>query len=107
MKVLRKIGQSVLCNLGVALIPTILLQVFRQDATLHDMGKHYQFSLVFTFCIGTPAWFVMNRLGHRLFGLSLRLRIPSLVALLTGLAMAGSFVANLIFVAIGWQDTAT
>jgi sensor histidine kinase YesM len=104
MRVLRRIGQHVLCNIAVAAVPTILLQIFRDDATVQEMGKHFQYSLVYTFCIGTPAWLVLERLGPRLFRLRPYLRIPSLVAVLAGLAFMGSVAANAIFVAIGWQQ---
>ena len=104
MRVLRKVGQVVLCNIGVAMIPPVLMQVFRQDATLRDVGKHFQFSLVFTFCIGMPAWWAMERLGPRLRSLSRFLRIPLLVAMLAAWAVVGSLAANLIFVAVGWQN---
>ena len=104
MRVLRKVGQVVLCNIGVAMIPPVLMQVFRQDATLRDVGKHFQFSLVFTFCIGMPAWWAMERLGPRLRRLSRFLRIPLLVAMLAAWAVVGSLAANLIFVAVGWQN---
>lgn len=104
MKVLRKIGQIVLGNVVVAVIPTLLLQIFRQDATLRDLGKHYQYSLVYSFCIGVPAWLVMDWLAPMLWSKARFLRIPALIAVLAGMALVGSFLANLIFLAIGWQD---
>jgi sensor histidine kinase YesM len=108
MKVLRKLGQVVLCNLGIAAIPTLLLQIFRENTTLPEMEIHFQYSLVYTFCIGMPAWFVMDRLGPRVWRRAPRfLRIPALLAILIGWALLGSLAANLIFVAIGWQSRAS
>jgi len=106
MRVLRKIGHVALSILGVAAIPPVLMAVFREHATLRDMVDHFRYSLVFTFCIAMPAWLVMDRLGARLWCLSRFLRIPLLVALLTGFALVGSLAANLIFIAVGWQDWA-
>ena len=105
MKVLRRIGQVVLINIVWAVIPTILLQIFRQGATASDLGKHFQFSLVYSFCIGMPAWWLMERVGPRIFRWSRYLRFASLFAILAGMALAGSLAANLIFLAVGWQTT--
>jgi len=106
MKALRKIGHVILSNTAVAAIPTILLQIFREGATLQDLGKHFQFSLVFTFCIGMPAWLLLERLGPPLWRLSRFLRISLLIAILVGMALVGSLLANLIFLAVGWQNWA-
>jgi len=107
MKALRKIGHAVLGNIAVAAMATILLQIFRQNATLADMVKHFQYSLVYSFCIGMPAWLEMERLGPRLWRRAPRLlRIPALVAVLTAWAVVGSLAANLVFLAIGWQSRA-
>jgi hypothetical protein len=106
MPVLRNIGRFILANLAVAAIPTILLQIFRQGATVHDMGNNFQYSLIYTLCIATPAWFFMGRLGRRVSCLPRFSRVLSLAVALAGMALAGSFAANLIFVAIGWQETA-
>jgi len=106
MPVLRNMGRFILANLAVAAIPTILLQIFRQGATVHDMGNNFQYSLIYTLCIATPAWFFMGRLGRRVSCLPRFSRVLSLAVALAGMALAGSFAANLIFVAIGWQETA-
>jgi len=107
MRVQRKLGQIVLGSIVVALIPTILAEIFREHATLRDVVHIYRYSLIYTTCISTLAWFVMDRLVPRLWRLSLWVRIPSLVATLAILALVGSLAANLIFVAIGWQNPAT
>jgi two-component sensor histidine kinase len=106
MKRLRPIGQMLLTILGGALIPTILLQIFRQDATLRDMLLHFRYGLVYAFCIGMPAWWVMDRLGPGILRWRRSLHIPAFVALLAGLALVGSLAANVVFVAIGWQTRA-
>ena len=107
MKVLRKLAQVALGSIVIAVIPTILAELFREKATLREAGHIYRYSLIYTFCISTLAWFVMDLLGPRLWRFSRLARIPSLVATLAILALAGSLVANLIFVAIGWQNPAT
>jgi sensor histidine kinase YesM len=81
-----------------------MLQIFRHETTLQDSVRFFRYSLGYSFCIGTLAWLVMERLGPRIFRWSPHLRIPALVAALSGLALVGSLAANLIFLAIGWQD---
>jgi len=103
MKLVRRIGQLVLCNTAWAAMATILLQIFRDGATMRDLFKNFQYSLVYSFCIGTLAWLVMERLGPRIFRWARPLRIPGLIAAFAGLALVGSLAANLIFLAIGWQ----
>ena len=103
MKRLCGLGQMALAIAAGAAVPTILLQIFRQDATAKDLLVHFRYSLVYSFCIGTLAWWVMGYLGLRVFRGSPYLRIPAFVATLAVLALAGSLAANLTFVAIGWQ----
>jgi LytS/YehU family sensor histidine kinase len=74
---------------------------------LHDAVHIYRYSLIYSFCISTLAWFVMERLARRLWRSSRWAWIPSLVGTLAILALIGSLAANLIFVAIGWQNPAT
>ena len=107
MRIWRRIGQLTLGSIVVAVIPTILAEIFRENATLLDLGKHYKYSLVYTICISAAAWPVMERLAPRLLCSSRLVRIPSLVAVLVGLAFVGSLAANLIFVGIGWQNPVT
>ena len=104
MRVLRKLGQVALGSIVIAVIPTILAEIFREKATWHDALHLWRYSLIYTFCISVPAWFVMERLAPGLWRLSPWARITSLVATLATLAMAGSLAANLIFVAIGWLN---
>jgi sensor histidine kinase YesM len=106
MKVLRKSGQLILGNLIIAVIPTILAALFQEHATLRDLGNHYKFALVYTFCISTPTWIVMERLAPRLWSTSRFVRIPTLIATLACIALVGSLVANLIFAGLGWQSPA-
>lgn len=103
MRACRKIPQIIFWNLVIAAFPTLLLQIFQHDVSLRDVGKHYQYSLVYTFCIATPAWLLMDPIANRIFRFSRFARYPALVGLLAGFAVAGSLAANLIFVILGWQ----
>jgi len=107
MRILRKFGQMALGSIAIAVIPTILAAIFRENATLRDLVEHYRYSLIYTFCIAMPSWLVMERLAPLLWRRSSLVRIPSLIASLMCLALVGSLIANLIFLAIGWQNPAT
>jgi sensor histidine kinase YesM len=107
MRSLRKAGQIVIGTIVIAVIPTILAEIFREDASFRGLLRHYRYSLIYTFCIATPAWFVMDWLAPRLLCRPTFVRIPSLAGLLASFALVGSLAANLIFLAIGWQKSAT
>jgi sensor histidine kinase YesM len=107
MRVLRKMGNLAIGSVVIAVIPTILAAIFRENVTLADVGKHYQYSLIYTFCIAVPSWLVMDRVAPRLWRRPLVVRIPALAGTLVILALVGSLAANLIFLAIGWQKSTT
>jgi two-component system LytT family sensor kinase len=107
MRRLRKLGQVLLGIVVIAVIPSVLAEVFRADASFQDLIKHYRYSLIYTFCIGAPSWVVMPRLAPRLLRASSLVRIPALIGLLAVLAVAGSLAANFVFLGIGWLDPKT
>src|ERR1039458_1298566 len=47
MKSLRGVWLVIVVNTAGAVIPTILLQIFRPGATSHDMWVNFRFSLVY------------------------------------------------------------
>jgi sensor histidine kinase YesM len=106
MKLLRGFGQVALTIAAGAVVPTILLQIFRQDAAAKDLLPTLRYSLVYALCIGLPAWWVMGCYGPRLSRRPRYLRIPAYIATLAALALVGSLAANLIFLAIGWENQA-
>jgi len=107
MKALRKIAQIAVGSIVIAVIPTVLAEIFRENGTFVDLGKYYRHSLIYTFCIAMPAWLVMDRIGPRLWCRPSFVRIPALVGALASFALAGSLAADLIFLGIGWQDPST
>src|ERR1035441_3819838 len=102
MKSLRGVWLVIVVNTAGAVIPTILLQIFRPGATSHDMWMNFRFSLVYSYCIGTLAFAVMGRLAERLHGRSRSWYVAAMFLSLAVLAVVGSLAANLIFLAIGW-----
>jgi two-component system, LytTR family, sensor histidine kinase AlgZ len=107
MKVLREIGKVVVCCVLIAVIPAILAVLFRDSITLPDLAKHYRYSLIYTFCIGIPAWLIVEPVSRLVWKKNPVFRIATLIAMLAALALVGSFAANLIFLAIGWLDRPT
>ena len=107
MKVLREIGKVVLSCVLIAVIPTILAGLFRDNITFLDLANHYRYSLIYTFCIGFPAWLIMEPVSRLVWKKNPVFRIAALVAVLAGIALVGSLAANVIFLAIDWQRSAT
>src|ERR1017187_6679463 len=102
MKGLRALWLVIVVNTAGAVIPTILLQIFRPGATSHDMWMNFRFSLVYSYCIGTLAFAVMGRLAQRLHCRSRSWYIAAMFVSLAVLAVVGSLAANLFFQAAGW-----
>jgi sensor histidine kinase YesM len=107
MRVARKVGQIAVGSVGIAVIPAVLAEIFREHFTFADLLRHYQFSVIYTFCIGFPSWLVMDRVGPLLWNKARFLRMPVLIAIFSSMAVVGSLAANFIFLAIGWQNPAT
>jgi len=103
MRSIRGVWLVVVVNTAGAVIPTILLQLFKPGATSHDMWVHFRFSLVYSYCIGTLAFAVMGRLAERLHCRSRSWSLAAMFLSLVVLAVVGSLAANLIFLALGWS----
>jgi sensor histidine kinase YesM len=102
MKGIRSFGRIMAANVAAAAILPVFLVVFGREWTLLILLKQFFYGLVYSTCIGTPAWLVLSRIGRRIVCLPVVPRIASLVGVLCGLAIAGSFAANLIFLSLGW-----
>ncbi len=104
---MRKLWQVAWGSIVIAVIPAVLTEIFREHFTFQDLVKHYRYSVIYTFCIGLPAWLLTERVAPVLWKKSAYLRMPGLIAIFASMALVGSVAANLIFLAIGWQDRAT
>ena len=89
-------------NVAAATVLPVFLVLFGREWSLLILLKQFFYGLVYSTCIGTPAWLVLSRIGKRIVCLPVVPRVASLVGVLCGLAIAGSFAANLIFLALGW-----
>jgi hypothetical protein len=102
MKGARGLGLVIVVNTAGAVIPTVLLQLFTPGATSHDMWVHFRFSLVYSYCIGTLAFYVMERVAVRLHCVARVWSFAALFGTLVAVAVVGSLAANLFFLAAGW-----
>ena len=102
MERLRRIALVVLVNTLGAIIPTFMLYLFSQKATWHDAARNFEYALVYSYCIGTLAFWVMERVGPRLHCYSRPRSLALLFVSFASLAIVGSLGANLIFLALGW-----
>jgi sensor histidine kinase YesM len=103
MKGLRGLWLVILVNTAGAVIPTVSLQLFTPGATSHDLWVHFRFSLVYSYCIGSLAFYVMERVAVRLHCRSRAFSVAALLITLVAVAVIGSLAANLFFLAAGWS----
>jgi len=106
MRPLRRLGLVLVVNTSGAIIPAILMQLFRPGATLQDLVVHFRFSLFYSYSIGTLAFLVMERLGPRVHRFSRPVALLVMVASFAALAVIGSLIANLCFLALRWESIA-
>jgi len=106
MSALRKLWLVLAVNTAGAIIPAILMQLFRPGATWHDFWGHFQFSLFYSFCIGTLAFLVMERVGPELHRFSRPVMLLVMIATFATLAVIGSLIANLCLLALRWESGA-
>jgi len=103
---MRRIGIALLVNTAGGVIPTLFAFVYRSPASPQYLWDFFRISAVYSYCIGTLCFALMQPMGVRLG----RLRQPypwiaSLTIFLV-LALVGSLGANLIFEALGWYSPA-
>jgi len=106
MKSLRGLRLAIIVNTAGAVIPTVLLQIFTPGSNLHTLEIHFRFCLVYSFCIGSLAFYVMDHVGHWLHGFSRVWSVTVILVTLAVLAVVGSLAANLIFLALAWSTKA-
>jgi two-component system sensor histidine kinase AlgZ len=93
----RQIGVVVLVNTAGGVVPAGLAYLFNPEGTLAGLLGHLEFSLVYSFCIGTLAFAVMPRLAPRLFRKGRYFGYAAFWLTLASLAVAGSLLSNVIF----------
>src|SRR5579862_4590617 len=84
-----------------AIIPALIMQLFRSDASWHNFLIAWGYGMVYAHSIGTLSFVTLHRLGPRLWRLPKAYTVAGLVVVLVMIAVTGSIVANGIFVALG------
>ena len=106
MEKARRLGLVVVVNTAGAVIPAILLWLFDPSAGWMILWNHFRYCLVYSYSIGTLCFLVLERLARRYRFRSHGQAVGVLALALTILALAGSLIANLFFVAARWEDWA-
>src|SRR5579863_2915227 len=102
MRVVRtRIALVLAVNTLGAVIPAVVLQLFRPDPSWRTFGIYLAYSLIYAHSIGTLAFAIMDRVAPRLFRLPRVYTVAGLVLALVSIAVAGSLIANGMFVALG------
>jgi two-component system sensor histidine kinase AlgZ len=102
----RRIGLIVTVNTSAAMFMPLMSLVFGTELNWARLWDHFRYGCVYAYCIGTPAFLIMERIGPRIFQLRPALWYPALGLLLSTIAIAGATLANLIFLAVGWTSAA-
>jgi hypothetical protein len=86
-----------------ALIPPILLFTMHSDLTWHQLLEDFQFSWIYSNCIGGIAFFVVPYIWMSTCAYPQWFRWIARVTGMFAGCVAGALIAGLIFVGLGWQ----
>ncbi len=89
-------------NTAVALIPPLLLVVMNEPLSFHRLRVSFEYSLVYSHCIGSLAFATMPRLWVGTMHTPAWWRWTLRAAAAFGASIVGGMLACLIFVALGW-----
>jgi signal transduction histidine kinase len=97
-----KLKLILLVNTAGGVVPGALVSLMRPETTWAGMLEDLKFGLVYSYCIGTMAFAVLDFLAPRLLRLARPYAVALLALSLLVFALAGSFAACLIFRAAAW-----
>ena len=106
MKTLRTIALVVLVNTAAGCIPAVLTLMLERNPSWSVLLRQCQGGLVYSYCIGTLCFLLIERLARRTHGVRRALQIPVFLAAFVLLAVLGSIPASLLLVALGWERAA-
>src|ERR1700690_4049424 len=106
MKTLRTIALVVLVNTAAGCVPAVLTLVLGGNTSWSVLLRQCQGGLVYSYCIGTLCFLLIERLARRIHGLRRALQIPVFLAAFALLAVLGTIPASLLLVALGWERAA-
>jgi signal transduction histidine kinase len=102
MTLWRKLVLLVAVNSAGGLIPAIFNLLFRHVTDWTAVGRLTQECLVYSWCIGTLCFLVMDYAGSRLWQLGPVWRYFGFALTFAALAIAGCFAAALVLLRFGW-----
>ena len=101
----RSLRRSVWLMLTVdtagGVIPTVVMQLFRSYTSWHVLGSDMVYGLVYAHCIGTLAFSTMGRIARCVWRWPKPYAAAAIFSALVVIAVAGSVIANAIFVLLG------
>ncbi|HEV2448352.1 MAG TPA: histidine kinase [Candidatus Sulfopaludibacter sp.] len=106
MKGWRRVGLVLAVNTAGAIVPTVIVQLFRLPATWRTFGTILAYSAIYAYSIGTLAWMILGRIGKRVCSWPRIYAVLGMVFTLAGIAVVGSVIANGLFVALGMNPAA-
>jgi len=106
MKTLRTIALVVLVNTAAGCIPATLTLMLERNASWSALLRQCQGGWVYSYCIGTLCFLLIEPLARRIHGLRRALQIPVFLAAFGLLAVLGTIPASLLLVALGWEHPA-
>jgi sensor histidine kinase YesM len=106
MKTLRTVALVMLVNTAAGCIPAVLTLVLEPNTSWSVLLRQCQGGLVYSYCIGTLCFLLIERLARRIHGLRRVLQIPVFLAAFVLLAVLGTIPAGLLLVALGWERAA-
>src|SRR5258708_2977075 len=89
------------CNTAAGFIPALAHYVFAPHATLPYALEQAKWGMVYSWCIGTLCFVVMERIVRPIRRLRRLWQVPAFLLTFIGLAMLGSIPATLLVVAMG------
>lgn len=99
----RNILKAVAWDSVFAFIPPILTFTMNSGTTWDQLAEEFRFSLVYSNCIGAFAFLFIPKIWLQTCDYPHWLRWAARVIAMFAACVAGSLVACLIFVAVGWQ----
>jgi two-component system sensor histidine kinase AlgZ len=100
----RSILNAVIVDTVLALIPPILLFTMNSHITWPDLIEDFRFSWIYSNCIGGIAFYLVPKVWKGTCALPQWFRWSLRVAAMFTACVAGSLIAGLIFVALGWNQ---
>lgn len=106
MKTLRSIGLVVLVNTAGGCIPAAFTLLLARDTPWSVLLRQCQWGWVYSYCIGTLCFLLIERLARRIHRFPRTVQVPAFLAAFVLIAIVGTIPASLFFVALGWVRVA-